>query len=61
MDSFQGRASEKTLSRHSTAYLLLSFLPTVALSQAGIVHAKIDASKTGRAISKKIDRQFLLA
>jgi hypothetical protein len=60
MHSFQKLAFAKTLSLHPMVYLLLLLaLPCAAWSQARVVNATIDTSKTGAPISKNIYGQFL--
>ena len=60
MQSFQKLAFAKTLSLHPMVYLLLLLpLPCAASSQARVVNATIDTSKTGAPISKNIYGQFL--
>jgi alpha-L-arabinofuranosidase len=60
MHSFQKLAFAKTLSLHPMVYLLLLLaLPCAASSQARVVNATIDTSKTGAPISKNIYGQFL--
>src|SRR5579871_6652308 len=60
MHSFQKLAVAKTLSLPPMVYLLLLLaLPSGASSQARIVNATIDTSKTGTPISKNIYGQFL--